>query len=377
MKKFMFIAPYTPLTTIHINRPYFELLKAMNRKNWLCILLAGKIETKCPDNILPLETGITSNKHLDIFRTFPIVMRYLSEQQPDVILFFHMNLILPIFVSIYKLKNNILKSKKKRGIKPIWIIKLDWDGTKFDDLNKFVMKLRNIFLLINSFFVDYIIAENSCSYLKTREIIGTHNKKIVKIPNSYSNEFPLLEYENGKRENIILCVARVEPEKDILSLVRSFAHVSKQFPSWSLKIVGPTDNINYFDEVTLEIKKLGLEKYTTFTGPLYKNDLLEIYSRASIFCLASSHETFSIARAEAIASGIPIITTTSGCGIDFIEYGCIVTPVGDVESMSRSLNELIIDKEKRVQISKLQQSKYPNYDKIAEQYENIIINKRR
>lgn len=370
------MAPYVPLRDMHLNRPYFQLLRAMNKRQWTGILLAGKIETKSPDNIITLETGIYSNKHLDIFKAFPITARYLSEQQPDVVLFFHMNLVLPLFVSLYKFKNNTKILKRKMNNKPIWILKLDWDGTKFDDLSKLKMKLRNIFLLINSYFVDYIIAENSCSLLATSQIINKHVEKIKLIPNSYSLDFPLLKYENGLRENYILCVARIEVEKGINVLVQSFAHVSEHFPEWTLKIVGPIENSNYFDEITSQIKKFHIEDRVFFTGPLYKNDLLDVYSRASIFCLASHQESFAVARAEAIVSGVPVVTTTAGCGMDFAEYGCIVVPIGNVASMSNALNELMISEEKRVNISRLQQSRFPNYDKIAEQFETLFYNKR-
>ncbi len=368
--KFLFIAPNVPLSEIHLSRPYFELPRLFARKGWSSVLVAGKINAPTPKEIKTYETGVGTNRHIDIFRVFTRVLKILGLEQPDMVVFFHMNLLLTPFIVLYKIAD-ICKGFGTNH-KTIWLLKLDWDGTRFSDSGKLKMILRDFFLSINSLFLDFLVAENTCGQRATLSLPFVGMNKVVLIPNSYSLDLPILEYSSCERENLVICVGRISPEKGIEILIRSFAKVHNEFPNWNLKLVGPIEDTNYFEKMKTLVSMSGTSTRISFIGPLYRDELRDIYSRAAIFCLPSLVESYGIVRAEAIASGIPLITTSAGCGLDFEKYGSIVVPSGNIEELTLALTRLMRDKETRIRISKLQQSTFPGYIDLFGKYEELM-----
>lgn len=371
MKKFMFIAPTSNLTPIHLNRPFFQLCKSMIDSGWISILVAGKISNEIELSFKTYETGVFDNTHLGIFRAFKPLYHFLVSENPDLVVFFHMNLLIPFFIVLWKFKHLISSWIKQKSM-PKWVIKLDWDGTKFSNTGPFLMYLRNLFASINSHLVDYMVVESSCGFDSLSNLKFVDVRKIKVIPNTFSTDFNVSKYDNGKREDVILCVARIIPEKGLEYLLESFARIRPLAPTWRLKIVGPTIDDAYRSRLELIVKRYSFHKYVDFMGPLYGDSLMKMYERASIFCLPSLKESFGIVRAEAIAMGIPIITTIAGCGEDFKNYGSIVVPMADVDSLSDSLISLIKNPCRRETISIKQQEKFPRYDYVTKRFRDLI-----
>ena len=371
--KLLFLAPISSLSQIHINRPFFELPRAVTASGGEGILIAGKVNVLYPEGLKIYETGVGTDRQIDIINAFGKVVRVLEAERPDIVIFFHMNLLMSAFILLYDFKK-FLKGDRKNNKRTIWALKLDWDGSKFQEIGSSFMKLRNLFLSFNSLFLDYVITENSCAMHASEVLPFVNDRKLRIIPNTFSSNFPLTDYRNGRRENTILCVARISPEKGIEILIKSFLRVLALFPSWSLKIVGPIDDGNYLNFCKSLIPNGPPESRIHFTGPVYETELREIYSTASIFCLPSHHESFAIVRCEAIASGLPLITTSAGCGNDFEKYGSIVVPVGDIDSLTNALLSLMNDETLRIEICTKQQSKYPDYSKVVQYYQDLVIN---
>jgi glycosyltransferase involved in cell wall biosynthesis len=362
----MLMAPIVPLSEIHKRRPFFELPREFNRQGHEGILVAGKIKVLNTNGVKVYETGVGTNAQIDIVRAFRKTFKFLCEEKPEIAVFFHMNLLLSFFIALYKFRGFFSRHRNSYK-KTTWVLKLDWDGTKFFEIGNIGMRLRNLFLSYNSLFLDYIVAESSCAYDATIHLPLVDKKKVKVIPNSYSSDFPIIKYQERVRENIVLCVARISQEKGIDILVKSFVKVCKNHPDWSLDIVGPVDDDDYFSAIKKGISSK-LKCNINFHGALFEKDLERKYSKSSIFCLPSNSEGFSLARTEAIASGIPIITTVAGCGKEFQNFGSIVVPIGDVEAISSSLERLMTDEQLRIKISECQQSKFPTYFKIAEEF---------
>lgn len=364
-KKFVFCSPVTLISKIHKYRPYFELPHSTQRLGFKPFLIIGKLDFDYDGPVNVIETGTYSDKHFDVPKTLPLLLRFIKREKPDVFVFFHMNLILPFLVIASKL---FLRHHKIK-----FIIKMDWDGSEFKELGK-LMLLRNILLMVESFFVDKLIIENTCGLRTINSIPFMRKKKVMLLPNTYSESLiQRLGYRDRPRSSIILVVSRISPEKGIEVLISAFGEISSEFPDWSVVVVGPTADYVYLEKLRDLIKSMRLSRRIKFLGPLYDEALRDEYYKASIFCLPSNQESFAISRMEAIAAGLPLITSEVGCGKDFEKMGSMIFRVGDTEGLKSHLRKLISSDELRSEIAEKQQAHLLTYEQIAEKLISSLV----
>jgi glycosyltransferase involved in cell wall biosynthesis len=105
---------------------------------------------------------------------------------------------------------------------------------------------------------------------------------------------------------ILLFLSRIHKVKGVMNLVRAWGDV--QAKDWRIVIAGP-DEGGYQSEVEQEVRRCGFENIFTFLGPVSGADKWALYRNASVFVLPTYSENFGLVVAEALASGIPVITT--------------------------------------------------------------------
>jgi glycosyltransferase involved in cell wall biosynthesis len=104
-----------------------------------------------------------------------------------------------------------------------------------------------------------------------------------------------------------LFLSRIHPKKGLPMLVRAWARVRP--PNWQLLIIGPDDN-GHSGEVERLVASLGLGDGVVLRGPAYGAEKWNLLATADLFILPSYSENFGIVVAEAMAAGLPVITTT-------------------------------------------------------------------
>jgi glycosyltransferase involved in cell wall biosynthesis len=92
-------------------------------------------------------------------------------------------------------------------------------------------------------------------------------------------------------------------------LLRAWAAASSTLPDWTLRLVGPSER-GFGEDMERLAKALRLERIE-FAGPLTGVRKWREYDAADLFVLPTHSENFGIVVAEALASGVPVITTTA------------------------------------------------------------------
>lgn len=133
-------------------------------------------------------------------------------------------------------------------------------------------------------------------------------KKSIIIPNPINQDFLVKSYE-GMRKKEIVTVGRLTEQKNHKLLISAFYEFHKKYPTYFLKIFGEG---NQRQELQEYIKKLKLEEYAFLMGQT-KNVKNDIYS-ASMFVLSSDYEGMPNALMEAMALGLPCISTNCPIG---------------------------------------------------------------
>lgn len=109
----------------------------------------------------------------------------------------------------------------------------------------------------------------------------------------------------------LLCVATLEPRKNILGLIQSFAMLKAEGGfSPSLVIAGRKGWL--YDRMLSEVSSSGVRDAITFTGYVPDEDLLALYNMARVFIYPSFYEGFGLPCIEAMACGCPVVTSNRG-----------------------------------------------------------------
>jgi len=254
------------------------------------------------------------------------------------------------------------------------ICKMDWDGViRGSSLKKL---LRKMGLMVTLRFCDAVIVESYEALRNVSKELPCLISKCYVIWNGVCDElFATIDGRSQNRKRQILCVARVEPIKGIHDLIAAFSKIAKNHGDWRLVIVGPLRNMRYYEYLQSLVKMLKLERQVTFTGMINDHELFQLYSESSIFVLPSYLEGFSIARVEALASGLPVVTTTSG-GAEVVRgCGFIVSP-GDIDGLADALEKLMSNEILRAKLSEIaiKRAKELTWKKAAEKLAKIIEN---
>lgn len=111
---------------------------------------------------------------------------------------------------------------------------------------------------------------------------------------------------SGKR--VALFLGRLDSIKGLDSLVEAWKRAGAACTGWHLLIAGPSER-GYDAHLRREVMRLGQEAHVTLVGPAYGDDKRLLLNGCDLFVLPSRNENFGNAVAEALACGVPVITT--------------------------------------------------------------------
>jgi glycosyltransferase involved in cell wall biosynthesis len=149
----------------------------------------------------------------------------------------------------------------------------------------------------------------------------------------------------------LLTVATLNPGKGYEDLLTALASVPRR--RWHLTCAGSlTRHPATVDRVRAAIDRLGLGDCVTLAGELDGPALEMCYDRADLFVLATRQETYGMAVAEALAHGLPVVSTTTGAIPDLVGEGAglLVAP-GDTAALSQALTRALCDDELRASLA--------------------------
>lgn len=152
--------------------------------------------------------------------------------------------------------------------------------------------------------------------------------------------FPL-PGDDLEREPTVAWVGRIDPVKDLETLVQALLHVRREVPAARLRLFGPVPRGNeaYGLRVRHLVNKLGLNGPITFEGPV--SPIHRAYHAGDVIVLSSVSEGFPYAAIEAMMCGRPVVATHVGGISEAVgAFGRLVAP-RDPERLGHALAELL------------------------------------
>jgi glycosyltransferase involved in cell wall biosynthesis len=171
--------------------------------------------------------------------------------------------------------------------------------------------------------VRYILPNSESEYSRIKTDFQM-NVPYAVIPNGSTAFF---KYEGNQRMiNSILCVARIEPRKNQLNLIKAI----NASPELSLTIIGDPgkNSFDYYEEC----KSIAGERVQFISG-ISQSSLIEHYHRSHIHVLASWFETTGLSSLEAGTSGCQLVISKYGDASDYFKDFVEYCDPGNVESI--------------------------------------------
>lgn len=138
----------------------------------------------------------------------------------------------------------------------------------------------------------------------------------------------------------ILCVGRLLHGKGLSLLLESVAALVSEGLNVRVRLVGDGPAGHALEQ---DVRRFALAARVTFAGAVGQDEIVAIYGRADIFCLPSFAEGIPVVAMEAMAMGLPVVTTRIMGIPELVEHrvdGLLVSP-GRVDQLTDALRELI------------------------------------
>lgn len=133
------------------------------------------------------------------------------------------------------------------------------------------------------------------------------NSQIAIVPNCVQIDeiSPKTNYSINKS---ILYLGRIHEKKGIELLVEAVCNLKEQLLGWAVSVVGNGDEA-YIQQLKESVKQARVDDIIKFHDPVYGQEKFDLYRKSDLFILPTYSENFGIVVAEALACGVPVITT--------------------------------------------------------------------
>jgi glycosyltransferase involved in cell wall biosynthesis len=148
------------------------------------------------------------------------------------------------------------------------------------------------------------------------------------------------------REPVILNVGAVQKRKNIIRLVEAFERLDA---GWQLVLAG--SNGYGAEEILARIAASPARARILVTGYIAPAELARRYARASIFAFPSQDEGFGMPVLEAMAAGVPVVTSNRSALPEVAGDAALLVEPGNTEALYAALRDLTINVDLRRELA--------------------------
>jgi len=226
---------------------------------------------------------------------------------------------------------------KLLGVKKIiWSIHHD-DPHKVSSATKVVAK---ICAMLSTYIPSHIVVCSSSALISHRSF-GYSNEQLMIIDNGIDIgkfKFNSVRENNGQREFVVGHIARWHSIKGHELFVKAIGNVFHRHSNIRLVFIGTNIDSNN-DKLMGLLKEARINEVSSLLGE--RDDIPELLAGMDLYVQSSMSESFSLTLVEAMASGVPSISTMTGIAMDLDDRLCIKVKVGDDDALSAAIEQAI------------------------------------
>lgn len=224
--------------------------------------------------------------------------------------------------------------ERSDGVRGHWRRAMTWCTSRFDE---------RALEVVNTVFV-----ENRWMYGYVQRLIGPERTMLVPPGVDTETFRPVAD----PRGDYILSVGRLaDPRKNVAMLFRAYARLRSLLPDApKLLLVGATGPSDA-DRALAE--QVGISAHIEVRLNARVEELADIYRHAALFVMSSDEEGLGIVVLEAMASGVPVVSTSCGGPEELVVNGRtgFLTPVGDPEVLATHMSDILLSPTMRARMS--------------------------
>lgn len=219
---------------------------------------------------------------------------------------------------------------------------------------------------------EHLITDSEATRLEVITYFNWPSERITAIHLGVSDSFapksatqinPTLRRYNLNYKSYSLCVSTIEPRKQIDKLLTAYAMLPKKIlDDFPLVLVGGKGW--HSEHLHIEIESAQKAGWLLYLGFIDEADLPAIYAGAQLFVYPSIYEGFGLPIAEAMASGVPVVTSNRSTLLEIASGAARLVDPEDIDALSMAIEESISTHEWRREaiVQGLSVSKKYNWD---------------
>ena len=242
---------------------------------------------------------------------------------------------------------------------------------------KLLMRRWHSFLVMQKFVAKRlrkIVVPSNSSIKDIKKEFHVDEKKMDRVMNGIDLNIFYPDSKIQKIPSKLVTVASSDvPLKGLDYLLEALSDLIKLYPDISLSIIGEQKKGGHTERL---LKKLNLEKRVNFFSNLSQEDLRKTYCEAEIAVIPSLYEGFGFAAIEAMACGVPLISTSGGALPEVIKDTGIIIPPKNSKEIYNSIDFLFSSPDKAKELSEKAlnraRSKF-SWETIAKKLEKVYL----
>ncbi|HOL72579.1 MAG TPA: glycosyltransferase family 1 protein [Bryobacteraceae bacterium] len=190
---------------------------------------------------------------------------------------------------------------------------------------------------------DLVITVSEFTASQVEQLLGVERSRLRVV--HHGVKVPAMPAQPAARRNVVLHVGAIQKRKNISRLVKAFAALP---PGWRLILAG---SFGYgADEILREIENSPRRADIILPGYVSEAELASLYAQASIFAFPSLDEGFGMPVLEAMAWGIPVLTSNRSALPEVSGGAAMLVDPFDVDAIAAGLVELASNEDLREEL---------------------------
>ncbi len=201
------------------------------------------------------------------------------------------------------------------------------------------------------------------------EVLGVTPEKITVVPNGVT--LPPMQVPAKNFGRIILCLARLDTaNKGQDLLIRAMPRILSRVPDAKLWIVGEGKDLEKLQRLS---STLNLNKSVEFKGRVDHQTKFLYIKNSQLLCLPPRTESFGVVYLEAMAYGLPIVTTRVGGIPEVVGDAALLVPPNDPSALADALIHVLTDQIFAEDLHErgLKRVKRFNWDELVKKHETL------